>query len=750
MIAKRSILLIFFWGILIPLLSYLYSYPLDIYSRGAFMSSADTLLAMWIYDWQLSNLAHGNFADLFSGNMFYPLENSVIFSINMFSTVILNVPLFWVTGNPELSFNTSIQLSYILCALGMFLLARRLQLDIPSAIFASLVFSFSEFRLYFSGHLSLLTMQWMPFTFLFVHKYIDEGKKANLFWAALFYSLQIMASAHHAILFSIILLAFVTIIYSQQQLWSWKKILSDTLRPAVMILGVGVASYFPYWKVSQNFGVSRPFSEQIRYGADLDTYLSAAHSYFLGPLTSKFGHIEGYASPRFTAIFLTAAFIILYRTQVSRLAFIRKIDLALITMVISTFFIWKTHQTWIQELGRVLPFTRSWNHLVWQLIILTPVAWLTLIRISLTGIVRSFFWGMRKQNVFFLYFTVAFSAFVISLGPAIKASGFEFALNPVTTFLFFTFPGFDSIRAISRMSGLVPLGLAVTSGMGLMLLGNKFKTAFLKNSFYFLIMGILLLEIFPAKGMNKPFERVEKVQAEYAWLNDQTGAGIVLEWPVHYPFDAEALYVERSRIHRKPLVNGYASFQWKGHRKLSKMKDMSRPESLLSLYAFGVRYLLAHRVEGHFPAWATDKLGDFHISKRFDDTLIYENKNARTQFLPDNYWKNLDLSIERQNESHCKLILTFKSSDTYYVSKRKKILRVRLEGEKGQFYEEKELTLYPNLWRDGDRNKTVLKGKSCEAKQVYFLIDGQKNETRFSADDDNKISLRNTSDNPAG
>jgi len=94
--------------ILIILLSYLYSHPFDIFSRGAFIGITDSSLAMWIFDWQLRHLSSGNLGALFGGNMFYPLDNSVVFSINMLSTVILSVPLFLVTGNPELCFNASI------------------------------------------------------------------------------------------------------------------------------------------------------------------------------------------------------------------------------------------------------------------------------------------------------------------------------------------------------------------------------------------------------------------------------------------------------------------------------------------------------------------------------------------------------------------------------------------------------------------------------------------------------------------
>jgi hypothetical protein len=732
MSSRKSFIFIGLWLTLVVLLSYLYSHPLDILSRGGYLNGWDLQLALWILNWQLSHLSSGNFAELFTGNMFFPLEHSVVFSINMLSTVLLNVPLFWITGDPEISFYASIQFSSILCAVGMFILARRLKLDIACAIVASLIFAFSEFRLYVSGHLTLLTMQWMPFTFLFIHKYFDEGKKAHLYWAALFFCLQITASAHYAIFFSIIVLAFVGILCFQQKIWSWQKFFSDGVGPVVMTLIVGGTCYYPYWKITQNFGFSRSIRNQLSYGADLENYLSAAHSYFLGPLTARFGHMEGHASPRFIALFLTATALIIFRTQVRRLSYIRKLDVFLILMVLISLAFWKTQATWISLLVKTFPFTEIFTPRVWQLIILTPVSWLAIIRLGLTEMVRSIFSGLRGQNLFFLYFAIAFLAFLISLGPAIKINGFEFALNPVTTFLFFSFPGFDSIRAISRISGLVPLGLAITAGLGLMLIGQQCQKTYLKNLLYALFIGLLLMEIYPAKGFDPPYKKDPPSRDEYVWLKDQTGQGPVLEWPIHIPFDGEAVYVARSMIHNKPLINGFGSYQWNGHKKLSQMKNLSRQETLLSLYAFGVRYLLVHKVQDQFPKWATRKIGKFQQTKQFDNTLIYENKNARTQFLPESHWDLFDLSIERPEKSHCKLVLTFNSPETYYVSKNKIAMKILLEDENDQILDEKELTLYPDLWENGNQNTIALDEKSCTTQQIFFLSNEKKHRARFA------------------
>ena len=96
MTSSKSFATVFLWIVLITILSYLYSYPLDILSKGAFFGGSDLGLAHWIFDWQLRHLSSGNLGELFAGNMFYPLDNSVVFSINMLSTVILNVPYFYI------------------------------------------------------------------------------------------------------------------------------------------------------------------------------------------------------------------------------------------------------------------------------------------------------------------------------------------------------------------------------------------------------------------------------------------------------------------------------------------------------------------------------------------------------------------------------------------------------------------------------------------------------------------------------
>jgi len=126
-------------------------------------------------------------------------------------------------------------------------------------------------------------MQWMPFTLLFVHKYFDEGKRFSLYWASLFYVIQITASEHHAIFFSILILLFAFILGSQRGSLRSKKFFRDAVPPVLIAGTVAAIYFFPYLQVAHEFGFQRDIAEQSAYGAALVTFFSLPNSYFLGP-----------------------------------------------------------------------------------------------------------------------------------------------------------------------------------------------------------------------------------------------------------------------------------------------------------------------------------------------------------------------------------------------------------------------------------------------------------------------------------
>jgi len=140
----------------------------------------------------------------------------------------------------------------------------------------------------------------------------------------------------------------------------------------------------------------------------------------------------------------------------------------------------------------------------------------------------------------------------------------------------------------------------------------------------------------------------------------------------------------------------------------------------LSLYAFGVRYLVVHRTGGNFPEWAEETLGEFKRVETFDNALVYLNKNAKTNFLPEKFLDYFTASVESANDTN-RLILKFNSPDEYYISKNKKILKIKVNLESSTNSFNYEWPFYPTLWQDGDSYSLILDKNSSRVIETIEL-----------------------------
>ena len=337
----KNILFYGFWLFLTILLAYWFSYPLDAFSRHNFFGGKDQVPSMWVLNWQLTQLSSGNFDQLFTGNSFYPLDRPIYFNVSTFSTALFTLPVFLATKDPYICYAVAIFSSYILCSTGMLLLARSLKLDYAASFLAALVFAFSESRHGVSGYIHLLTIQWMPFTLLFVHKYFDEGRRVFLYWASIFYLMQITASAHHGIFFSMILLLFVCILVFQQDNFRLEKFALDA-GPPILTVGMIASIYFiPYLQEAHEFGFKRTIAEQSAFGAPLVSFFSLPSSYFFGSWTSHLNHIDGNTSPRYLPILMTAAaLLILRKTTPIKFLFNSKLKNLTLGVIFLTLIVW--------------------------------------------------------------------------------------------------------------------------------------------------------------------------------------------------------------------------------------------------------------------------------------------------------------------------------------------------------------------------------------------------------------------------
>jgi hypothetical protein len=705
----KNIIFYGLWFLLTILLAYWFSYPLDIFSRNNFWGGIDPTISLWVLNWQLTQLSLGNFDQLFTGNaFFYPLDRPIYLNAPTLSTALFTLPVFLVTKDPYICYAVAIFSSYILCSLGMFLLARSLKLDYAASFLAALIFAFSESRHGVSAYIHLVTIQWMPFTLVFIHKYFDEGRRIFLSWAAFFYLIQITASAYHGIFFSIILLMAIFILFFQQNNFKFKKLALDAAFPILIVGTIASAYFIPYLQEAYEFGFKRSIAEQSVYGAPIATFFSLPSSYYFASWTSHLSHIDGSTSPRYLPLLLTIVALFVVRKKIfPKSLFSSNFKNLLVWVICLTIFAWFLKPS-ITNLGRDFFEDLYLHPQLVTTVILSPLLLLVTAFFFMTSFFRTIYLGLCSEKVFFLYFFIAMLAFAVSLGPIIKLyDNQHIMINPISTFLYYIFPGVSSIRAISRMSILIPLGLGITAGLSYMLIRRWLDDSRFKKIFPYIVFTALILETYPAKGLHAPYKQQEnQIPHVYNWLK-KAQDGPVLEWPMSKLFEGDGVYLERSLIHKKKLINGYAAFEWDGRKKLAELTDLSNKRALLSLYAFGVRYLVVHRIGGNFPDWAGETVGEFKRVKKFDTALVYSNKNPKTNFLPENFLDYFTASVESVNGTNS-LTLKFNSPDEYYISKNKKILEIKVKLESNANSFNYEWPFYPTLWQDGDSHRLIL------------------------------------------
>ena len=85
----------------------------------------DTLLTTWIISWDADRLRHGLHA-VWNAPFYFPYPRTLAFSENLFGVAFLVAPVYWITGNPVLTYNVAFLFSFALAGLGMYLLVREL------------------------------------------------------------------------------------------------------------------------------------------------------------------------------------------------------------------------------------------------------------------------------------------------------------------------------------------------------------------------------------------------------------------------------------------------------------------------------------------------------------------------------------------------------------------------------------------------------------------------------------------------
>jgi len=237
----------------------------------------DPLLNTWILAWG-AHAVVTNPLDVFDANAFYPRRNTLAYSDHMLGNLPLAAPVFWLSGNPVLAYNVLLLLSFALAGWGAYLLALELTGSVAPALFAGIAYGFSPYRFAQYGHVQILSSHWMPFAMLFLHRFLKSGALRPLTIAFVFTFLQAMSSAYFSLFFPTFVIIFaVAWVVSQPPAAdaAWRRLL--WLLPFLAALAIVLLPFaWPYIKLRNEMGFTRAMDENVKYSADVLSYLACS------------------------------------------------------------------------------------------------------------------------------------------------------------------------------------------------------------------------------------------------------------------------------------------------------------------------------------------------------------------------------------------------------------------------------------------------------------------------------------------
>lgn len=570
----------------------------------------DPLLNMWTMAWDTTTLLHAPL-HLWQAQLLYPNNNSLSLSENLLGETLFFAPIYLSTHNPVLAYNITLYLTFLLCGINMYIMARHYTGKPFAAFVAALIYAFSPYRLGQIDHIHIIAGEWMPLAFLYLDLSLEQGRWRHWILFALFYLLQLLSSIYYAIFLSYALLAFVLFRYAKPfvlQLRSSKGtylkfLLFRGVKPAIILtvmflfLGVLMAPYL----LSLQHGFSRSLIQTENYSATLRDF--------------------GFAVP-FNWLYGSNV----YRGKVIPLDSEHYLFLGLVTLALSA-------------TGALLAFWR-------KLTALRPYVW--------TGLVVLLFaFGPA------LHYTLPGGSPFSSTIPITSMR----PNTPMPWMLaYYVLPGFAGLRVPARLIGVLLIMLATLSAYAVSWLQSMSlrsrKTAektnppspvesktFHRHTRFFVFRGIaiqcllvvlplaILLEALPAYMPVTQVPTGNAIPLVYQWLASHGDQQPLVELPMaatdrNFETKNEAWYDYYAIYHSHPIVDG-----WSGYRPsltfTISVVLMSFPSgrSLTILKQYHIQYVVLH-LQFYNPTVASSILAKVESSSDLRRVAVFGNDSV--------------------------------------------------------------------------------------------------------------------------
>jgi len=579
------------------------TYPLSVHPWSTtFPGSSDRNLYVWTLAWDAYALLHRPLA-IFDANIFHPYSRTLAYSENLIGAAMLVAPVQWLVQDPFLSFNLASLLSVPLCAIGAYLLARRLGLEVASAWICGLVFGFAPPRFLRIDQLHLTSVQWIPFCLAYIHSYTRSRRAFDLRVALAFLSLQLLTSGHGAVFLLSALAGLVLYLLATGGRVQIRQWLRDAGLVSVLALLPAVLIVVPYRLVQVEVGLRRDLNDWTGSWASFvasPTHLDAFLLQHLGSFGSWVNaDAQAYLFPGVVPVLLACvAFLSRRRSGAADHTPSRRwnalamlVELATVVVAAAGIYIAATGTSRLVVAGMMMTVRQTWR--VWAVVALLAGVRMTLlsrvpfsIRTRMVNVTHACRRLNDDMRVFYLLVVIA--CLLLAVGPPDGPWRYIYWI-----------PGLSFIRVPSRFMILGTLGVAVLCGYGFARLTTALSTS--QRRIAVLVVTLALVAEFAVA----PFEVVASprdIPAADRWLATQPTPFVVAELP---PMDP-TIPMLHATVHWQKTVHGYSGWNPALSQQIAAaLPALPDPSSLDVLTDVGVIYLVVHSAMYEAAEWRT-------------------------------------------------------------------------------------------------------------------------------------------------
>lgn len=268
------------------------TYPLIFHLTNYVYEFGDELIIAYVNNWSVYAVLHH--LNIFNASIYFPFNNSLSFSEPFFlSTFISFIPLL-VFKEPIVTVNFILVFSILTLCFSVICLSYYVTRNKILSLISGLLIVFSPAMLDKLGHLQVLFVFLVPFSVLFLFKFIDENKIKFYISFLVCLVLQTYNSfmPGYFILFSMVIVWLSLFLKDKSRaiVFITKK---NTLY-LVLAIAVIVPITLPYFNVSREFAYVRDIRETIHFALQPEDLLVADKSSNLAPLLDKFSSSFNY------------------------------------------------------------------------------------------------------------------------------------------------------------------------------------------------------------------------------------------------------------------------------------------------------------------------------------------------------------------------------------------------------------------------------------------------------------------------